>query len=88
MMKVVECMEDDSMHRKVGIVQTLQPTKVSVESTVQTMNGFKGGQKRKQEKKPPKNNLGHTQKKTILLKSNVSTIMNWDIMPRLQKGKA
>jgi hypothetical protein len=62
MMKVVECMEDDSMHRKMGTMQILQLTKVSAESIVQTMCGFKGSQKRKWEKKPPKDNLGCPQK--------------------------
>jgi hypothetical protein len=34
MMKVAKCMEDDSMHKKVGMLQVLQLTiKVSIGST-------------------------------------------------------
>jgi hypothetical protein len=54
-MKVTKCMEDDSMHKKVGTPQVSQLTmKVNIESVVQTANGPKRGQKKKWDKNPPK----------------------------------
>jgi len=55
MMKVVECMENDLMHMKVGMPLVSQfTTRVSIGSATQTTSGPKRGQKRKQDKNPPK----------------------------------
>jgi hypothetical protein len=55
MMKVVECMEDDSMHKKAIMPLVLQlTTKVSIGNATQAASGSKRGQNRKWDKNLPK----------------------------------
>jgi hypothetical protein len=64
MMKVAECMEDDSMHKKVRTLQVLQLTmRVSIGSTTQITSGPKRGQKRIWDKNPPKDKKTLEEKK-------------------------
>jgi coenzyme F420-reducing hydrogenase gamma subunit len=58
MMKLMKCIEDDSMHKKVGMLQVSQLImKMSIRNVVQTTNGLRRGQKRKWDKTPPKDNM-------------------------------
>ncbi len=55
MMKVAKCMEDDTMHKKVGTLQVSQLTmRVSIGNTMQVASSPKRGQKRMWDKNPPK----------------------------------
>jgi hypothetical protein len=55
MMKVMECMEDDSMHKKAVMLLVSQlNTKVSIKSVTWVASGPKRGQKMKWDKSPPK----------------------------------
>jgi hypothetical protein len=61
MMKVVKCMEYDSMRRKAGMPLVLQLNKkVNIGNITQIASGLKRGQKRKWDKNPPK------EKKTLV----------------------
>jgi hypothetical protein len=64
MMKVVECMEDDSMHKKARMPLISQlTTMVNIKSATQATSGLKRGQKRKRDKNPPKDNETPIKKK-------------------------
>ncbi|CAK9229181.1 unnamed protein product [Sphagnum troendelagicum] len=64
MMKVAECMEDDSMHKKVVMLLVLQLTmKVSIRSVAHVASGLKRGQKRKWDTNSPKDKGTLTEKK-------------------------
>ncbi len=55
MMKVAECMEDDSMHKKVRMPLLSQfNTRVNIISATQIACGPERGQKKKWDKNPPK----------------------------------
>jgi hypothetical protein len=65
MMKVVECMEDDSMHKKVRTLQVSQlMVRVNIGSATYIANGPKRAQKTKCNKNPPKDK-GIPTKKTM-----------------------
>jgi hypothetical protein len=67
MMKVVECMEDDSMHKKVVMPLVSQfITRVSIENVAQATSSIKRGQKREWDKNPPKD-------------KGVSVKKSWDV---------
>ncbi len=53
-MMVMECMDDDSMHRKVGTPQVLQLTKMSIGSAMQSTSNPKKVQKIKWDINPTK----------------------------------
>jgi hypothetical protein len=65
MMKVVECMQDDSMHKKVitSLVSQLI-TRVSIGSVSWATSSLKRGQKRKWDKNPPKDKVALAKKKS------------------------
>jgi hypothetical protein len=66
MMKVINCMEDDSMHEKVGMSQVSQLTmKMSIRSATQTASGPRRGQKRKWDENPPKDKRASIEKKKL-----------------------
>lgn len=55
MMKVVECMEDDSVHKKVGTLQVSQlMMRVNIGSVTNIASGPKRAQKTKWDKNPLK----------------------------------
>ncbi len=63
-MKVAECMQDDSMYKKIGTPQALQlTTKVSIRSISHITSGPKKGQKRKWDKNPPRDKGTRVEKK-------------------------
>jgi hypothetical protein len=64
MMKVVECMEDDSMHNR-GVVPLVSQltTKMSIGSVAQAASGSKRGQNRKWDKNLSKDRGTPTEKK-------------------------
>jgi hypothetical protein len=65
MMKVVECMEDDSMHKKAVTMLVSQfITRVSIGSVTRATNSPKRGQKRKWDKNPPKEKGAPMKKKS------------------------
>jgi hypothetical protein len=87
MMKVVECMEDDSMHKKARTSLVTQlTTKVSIKSATQIASGPKRSQKRKWDKNPPKDKRIMVKRSCeMLLKSNVSIATSWGTWPRTMK---
>jgi len=89
MMKVVECMENDSMHKK-AITPLISQfiTRVNIESVAQAANSPKRGQKRKWDKNQPKDKRAPTKKKP----QDVAKVQCFDceveaLCQGLQKGK-
>lgn len=65
MMKVTKCMENDSMHKKVGMPQVSQLTmKVNIGCVMQIASGPKRSQKGKWDKNPPKDKRTLAEKKS------------------------
>jgi hypothetical protein len=63
-MNVAKCMEDDSVHKKVGMpLISHLTTRVNIESTTQVTSGPKRGQKKKWDKNMPKDKGTLTKKK-------------------------
>lgn len=87
MMKVVECMEDDSMHKKVGMPLVMQlATVVNIESVAQTTSGPKRGQKGSGIRTHPRTKeLQQKRSCGMLPKSNVSTTTSQGTLPRTMK---
>jgi hypothetical protein len=77
MMKVVECMEDDSMHKKVGTLQVSQLTmRVSIGSATHVASGPKRAHLKTKGLQWKKNH-------GMSPRSNASIMRTWDTLPRI-----